>query len=188
MSTLPPLSSYSLGFEISSPFFVICKRIDLVFGKAYGDRTIQYEVLIPDGDSSFNLQRNECWNPIQKEAWIWSIVQGKVLPPISVNLTDTACEVIDGMQRLKTLVEFFTGRFPLKYEGSDYYFHNLPDEYQRVLARRDLQGYAAFNLTPLQKMEWFKFCSFAGTPQEQAHIEKIESLINAANNQDSSTP
>ncbi len=84
------------------------------------------------------FQRNSVWNDQAKSYLIDSILRGLPIPPvflrqsIDVQLAKIFREVIDGQQRLRTIIDFYSGKFVVKgpfaernYRGK--YYNDLDD-------------------------------------------------------------
>jgi len=170
---LPKLNTLRLGFDHHSADTYICARRALINGSSF-DRVIDYDVRLATGES---LQRPLVWTLNQKSEWIWSLIQERPIPPVAINQTDTAFEVIDGKQRMHTIGEYLREEFPLIHGNDKYLFSELPKEYQdQIRGARPVQGYLAHDLTDLQKIQWFGWINYAGTAQDQEHINKLRQL------------
>ena len=174
---LPKLKRFDLGFKKTSADTYICDRKHLVSGVSLGF-TIDYDVVLSNGEC---LQRPLVWTPAQKSEWIWSLIYERPIPPVAVHKTDKTSntyEIIDGKQRMHTIGEFLRDEFPLIYENDEYLFSELTKEYKdRILYGRPVLGYTAYDLSEIDKIRWFKWINYAGTPQDQSHIQKIEKLL-----------
>jgi hypothetical protein len=99
----------------------------------------------------------------------------RYIPPISVIYNDADIyEVIDGKQRLSAIIAYLKGEF----EYCGYTVNNLPKPYKGQIKRfyieadRLLPEYDV-PVTDDEKIEWFKLINFAGTPQDEKHLEKL---------------
>lgn len=126
-----------------------------------------------------NLQRELCWTLTQKRELIWSILMRRHIPRMALIYTvDNVYKVIDGKQRLSTMLGFLYNEFSLLHDGVKYYFKDLPIEHKRHIETFAFP-YMVYNethdkmLTDDQMITWFKFINFAGTPQDLKHLEKI---------------
>lgn len=63
-----------------------------------------------------HYQREFVWKPIQKSKFIESVFLGVPIMPILVSVSgeDAELEIIDGSQRIRTLVEYISGKLELK--------------------------------------------------------------------------
>lgn len=148
-----------------------------------------FEVYLPT--YGINLQRELCWTLPQKQEYIRSIFKRLYLPPVFIVLHKEFPDqdyyeklhlVIDGKQRITTIVQYLTNEFPLPVMGNDYYFHNLDQASRKFFAHRDLTGMFIFSdwdqpVDDLQKIIWFNYINFAGTPQAESHRDRLVQLV-----------
>ena len=85
-------------------------------------------------------QRNKVWNDSAKSYLIDSIMRNYPIPPLfmrdklNLNERKTIREVVDGQQRISTIIDFYNNKFPIKKsqnkELGGKYFNNLSEEEQ----------------------------------------------------------
>lgn len=136
--------------------------------------TIDFDVYLPS--KKMNLQRDFVWDIHQKREIIWSILMNRHIPRMSmINTKNGVYQVIDGKQRLTSMIDFYNNKFYLIIDGESYYYKDLPIDYQRVISGY----YFAYNIvnedydnviTDEQKISWFKYLNFAGTAHELSHL------------------
>ena len=134
-----------------------------------------------------NLQRGFVWTLFQKRELIKSIFVGRHIPNCTIinaiNREDEKKDihlVLDGKQRLSTILEFLDDKFSYEDEGKEYLFSQLPEEYRLALNNYWIR-YWVINepwetkdrISDDQKIEWFKFINFAGTPQDIEHLSSL---------------
>jgi len=132
-----------------------------------------------------NLQRDYVWTLDQKRELINSIIIRRHIPEISlINTIDKNDEskdiylVIDGKQRLSAMFDFLDDKFTIVLEGEEYLFSQLPNDYQSAISSHPVACMMVNEpwnnrITDDQKIAWFKFINFAGTPQDIEHLNKI---------------
>jgi uncharacterized protein with ParB-like and HNH nuclease domain len=132
-----------------------------------------------------NLQRDYVWTIEQKRELIWSILMNRHIPRMAmVNIitnkedTNGTYQVIDGKQRLSTMIGFYRGEFDLIIDGESYYFSDLPEDYRRVISGYMFPYYIVNEdfgneLTDEDKITWFRYINFAGTPQDAEHLKGL---------------
>jgi hypothetical protein len=127
-----------------------------------------------------NLQRPLVWTLEQKRELINSIILNKHIPHLSIiHRTDDIMEVIDGKQRLSSIFEFLDGGFSVCIDEIMYTFQELPEDYQRFITRGKAIRYYLVNecdedsITDQDKIQWFAFINFAGTPQDKEHMKNL---------------
>lgn len=82
---------------------------------------------------------------------------------------DGTLEVIDGQQRLLSILHFIAGDFSVEWEGDTLYWHNLPDELKERLLDYSRMTVYHCNGTETEKLGWFRTINIAGAvlnPQE----------------------
>ena len=141
---------------------------------------IDFDVYLPS--RMMNLQRPFVWTLDQKRELIWSILIGRHIPRMAmINImkdpddVNGYYQVIDGKQRLSAMLDFYNGKYSLEVDGQEYFFKDLPEDYQRVISRYNFPYYivnesSSGYITDEDKIQWFKFLNFAGTLQEEAHM------------------
>jgi hypothetical protein len=100
--------------------------------------------MIESGDYKLNpeYQRRKRWNNGRKSRLIESFIMNVPLPPVFLYEYDySKYEVMDGLQRLTAVFDFYSGRFCL--EGLEYWkelegkkYDDLPEEIQKGIDRR----------------------------------------------------
>ena len=142
-----------------------------------------FDVFLPS--KGMNLQRGLCWTLLQKQEFIISILKGCPIPKIAVirqkqfSFDDGVYEVIDGKQRITTYLDFVAGKFPIIYNGEEYYIKDLDENTRNEIEYRcDFRGdlaysYADSPISDEEKIEWFKQINFLGTPQDIEHLNKL---------------
>jgi len=147
------------------------------------NRKIDFDVYLPT--KGRNLQRDYVWTIEQKRELIWSILMKRNIPRMAMlniivdnNDTDGVYQVIDGKQRLSSMIDFYKGLYTLEIDGIEYYFNQLPDDYQAAISGFMFPYYImnedyGFKLTDEDKINWFRYINFAGTPQDAEHLKGL---------------
>jgi hypothetical protein len=145
---------------------------------------IDFDVFLPT--KNINLQRDFVWSIEQKRELIWSILMNRNIPRMAMmNVIkgdkdiDGTYEVIDGKQRLSSMLDFYNNKFALIFDGKEYLFKDLPIDYQRVIDGYQFPYYIAHEdigkpFTDEDKISWFMYINFAGTPQDRIHFDKLK--------------
>jgi hypothetical protein len=139
---------------------------------------IDYDVFLPS--RKINLQRDFVWNLAQKRELIWSILMKRHIPRMAmINTIENVYQVIDGKQRLSTMIDFYNNKFNLLIEDEFYLFKDLPEDYKNAIIGYHFSYYIvneeySRQITDNEKIDWFKFINFAGTPQDTLHFKKIK--------------
>lgn len=131
-------------------------------------------------DMSPEYQRGNVWTAKEKELLIESIFEnrdiGKFVIIMHPYAPDPAphAEILDGKQRLTTLIEFYENRWP--YRGV--LFNDLHWRDQNHFQRYCV-NWAELNekTTRKQKLEYFLKLNVAGVPQSTDHIEYVQQLL-----------
>lgn len=144
---------------------------------------IDFDVFLPTKGK--NLQRDYVWTIDQKRELIWSILMNRHIPRMAMlnivsNKLDTkgTYQVIDGKQRLSAMISFYRGEYTLLIDDQEYYFKDLPIDYQRVISGYMFPYYIVNEdygnkITDEDKINWFRYINFAGTPQDAEHLRNL---------------
>lgn len=141
------------------------------------NQTIDFDVFLPSRNK--NLQRDFVWSIEQKRELIISILLGRHIPHISyINRANETLEIIDGKQRLSTMIDFINDKFTILIEDNEYLFSELPKEYQKEILHFNIKGYEVIEevgdtILDDDKINWFKLLNYAGTPQDLKHINNL---------------
>lgn len=150
---------------------------------------IDFDVYLPSRGK--NLQRGYVWTIEQKREIIWSILMNRHIPRMAmVNVVcgkydiEGTYQIIDGKQRLSAMIDFYKGKFDLIIEGKSYLFADLPEDYRRVISAYMFPYYIVHEdfgntITDDDKVNWFRYINFAGTPQDAAHMDGLNVLKKA---------
>lgn len=141
---------------------------------------IDFDVYLPT--KGRNLQRDYVWTIEQKQELIWSVLMNRHIPRMAMlNIVSDkqdvkgTYQIIDGKQRLSAMIDFYKGKFNLVIDDKNYYFNELPEDYQNVISGF-MFPYNIVNedfgntLTDEDKINWFRYINFAGTPQDAEHM------------------
>lgn len=153
---------------------------------ASGQVNLDSEVYLPS--LGIDLQRPLVWSDKQEQELILSVLKGIQLPKVAlIHYKDMSrgislYQVIDGKQRLATLIRFVDNHFTLSVEGQDLLFSDLPQDCQREILRLWIVADVAYEypdqiIPDEEKVRWFNLINFAGTPQDQAHFEKLQNAV-----------
>jgi len=147
---------------------------------------IDWDVYLPS--IGMNLQRDFVWDLNQKQELIYSILIGRHIPHLAIintvhraNMKDDIYQIIDGKQRLSAIFNFIGGLFKIELDGALYSFSELPEEYQIAINHFHVRYYVINEpydtpITDKEKINWFRYINFAGTPQDKQHLQKITTI------------
>lgn len=146
---------------------------------------IDFDVFLPSIGK--NLQRPFCWTLEQKQELILSILKGLKLAPIAVLVTEfkdgtVIYRVIDGKQRLSTILSFYNNEFPVILNGEEYYYNECHETVQGQIKLLNLisdrsYDYEGEEMSDEDKIAWFEQINFAGTPQDKNHILNLKNSL-----------
>lgn len=147
-------------------------------------QNVDFDVYLPT--RLRNLQRAFVWTIEQKRALIESIFIGRHIPHCAIiniiNPDDNSkdiLQVIDGKQRLSTIFDFYLNKFSVVINGNEFYYIDLPSDYQLAVSGYYVRYYVVnepweHRITDQQKIDWYKFINFAGTPQDKEYLENLK--------------
>lgn len=145
---------------------------------------IDFDVYLPT--KGMNLQRDFVWTLDQKRELIWSILMNRHIPRMAMLNVISGKEdmkgkyqIIDGKQRLSAMLDFYKCLYTLEVEGNEYYFNELPIDYQKVISGYMFPYYIVNEdygreFTDEDKISWFCYINFAGTPQDKEHLNRLQ--------------
>jgi|ERR1051325_1043934 hypothetical protein len=146
----------------------------------YGN--IDFEVFLPS--KGINLQRDFVWDLFQKQQLIISLLKGIKIPHLSIiqyspNEQERVYKIIDGKQRLSTLISFYRNEFSIEWEGENYYYQELDRKAQKEIELFGVQADVMYEwwddmISDEDKIKWFEMINFLGTPQDQQHLNKLK--------------
>ena len=151
--------------------------------KYFLQQNIDWDVYLPTKKK--NLQRGFVWSISQKRELINSILIGRHIPHCAIiNIVDPKddhkdiYQIIDGKQRLSTMAGFYNNVFTIEVVDTEYYFKDLPNDYKLAISSFSFRYYIVNEpfdnpMTDEQKINWFKFINFAGTPQDIKHLKSL---------------
>lgn len=162
----------------------------LYFGKLFKfieNYNIDFDVYLPSKD--VNLQRGLVWTDLQKKELIFSVFKQKfgsstgtrlIAPFHAVKLSDNELQIIDGKQRLTTLISFLNNEFSINLNGGSYFYDDLSNELQDAIKLFNIEIIIKYHyedepVTDEDKIAWFELINYSGTPQEKSHIDNIKS-------------
>ena len=133
---------------------------------------IDFDVYLPTKNR--NLQRGDVWTLQQKQSLIFSMLCERPIPRISViEIVDDEMpykiQVVDGKQRLKSILTFVDNQFHIEFNGCYYFFKDLPQAHQNRILHYHIGSFCVYdygdnNIADAFKIEWFDYLNFSGTP------------------------
>ena len=131
---------------------------------------------------SLAIQRNLRWTHEQKSALIESILLGYPIPPVyTLKSQDNQLWLLDGKQRLTTLISFWNNEWELSELNPVYgvditgmKYEDLPEEFKELIDEQSITFYQFEKLTVEQRDELFKRLN-SGTPLSA--IELTRSIL-----------
>lgn len=142
--------------------------------------SIDFDVPLYSHPQKVNLQRPYVWGADQQKELIISILKGIQLPPVALirsGRDSGTYLVIDGKQRLLTLINYLDDAFAINVDGKDYYWSDL-HAYDKSEIKNCLNAYIVYDwdgtISDKDKVEWFKLINFSGTAQDKEHMKTIE--------------
>lgn len=173
-----------LPFNINHGLSVFCIRDILTHPEEY---IIDFDVYLPTKGK--NLQRPFVWNLLQKQELIMSMLKEIKLPPMAIiqykdetsyDKGSRTYKVIDGKQRLSTILSFVRGEFAIEVNGISYTINDFDSWAKQAILNHWILadvGYE-YTSTPISddnKIAWFELINFAGTPQDIEHLTNLKS-------------
>lgn len=126
-------------------------------------------------------QRGYVWDDKDRENLIDSIFNNIKIGEFALNhLSDKeweekgfSYEIVDGKQRLSTLIAFYENRFP--YKG--YYFNDLSSADRYTFLNKNISVGKTRNLEKKDVLEYFLVLNRAGRCMDEEHLAKVEDML-----------
>lgn len=130
-----------------------------------------------DFDASY--QRGYVWDESDKIKLLDSVFGHKPIGSavcLRYKYPNSHYEVVDGKQRLSTLIDFYCSKF--MYKG--YYFHELSNDDKRTFeeTRMPFAELDGVLYTEREKLELFLSINDSGVPQLESHLTEIKEKLN----------
>jgi hypothetical protein len=148
-------------------------------------RRIDFDIFLPSIGK--NLQRPLCWSLQQKQELIISVLKGVKIANFTVIVYSSGkgerhdtFRIVDGKQRLSTLISFVKNEFPIVFEGEEFYYNELPKDCRHEIDWFDLHFDTVYEYYDAMipddvKIAWFEQINFAGTQQDIEHLKSLKS-------------
>lgn len=143
---------------------------------------VDFDVYLPT--YGHNLQRPYVWTQENAENYIISILQDKPTLPIYVNQKheENIVEIIDGKQRLMSLLKFLHNEIPIR--GT--YFDDCADDIKwrikgynpQAIVHHERSHTPSSILSDNDKIRWFLNINTSAFPQEAAHLDVLRYELN----------
>lgn len=107
-------------------------------------------------------QREFVYSPSQSESVVHTVLKGFPLGSMYWVLTgDGGYEVLDGQQRTLSLMKFMSNEFPVRINGSMFYWDSLDAHFREAVSDYRLQVFVCDG-EDWEKLEWFRVVNIAG--------------------------
>lgn len=148
-------------------------------------RCLIYKHLLESGGIDFDppYQREYVWTDKDRESLLDSIFMGADIGRFTVRSLDTleylerdlSYEIIDGKQRLLTILDFYENRFP--YRG--FYYNGLSQKDKNTFMSHNVSWAEVRNLSKEDTLRLFLMLNRGGHAVSDAVINKAEALLDA---------
>lgn len=161
---------------------------------------LDFDVYLPSYGR--NLQRPLVWTEHQKSELIKSILRDIPIAPLTiVQVRDRLAEeplvwqIIDGKQRLTTILSYLRGEFPIKIDNEHYYYNVLPEELQKKIKWFDVRAYMVYHniyhdtdhmtakelaretVTDNDRIELYLYINYSGTQQDERYMDELANIV-----------
>jgi hypothetical protein len=122
------------------------------------------------GNNGVAVQRGLVWTLAQKRRLILSLVNGVIVPPITVVTNPKTFEtlVVDGKQRLTTVWSFLRDEFSITVDGEEYFFSEFSKKEKSVFLELTLGviEYRGRDIPHSWVQNMYNLMNYAGTAHE----------------------
>lgn len=183
MKSLEELKNNNLSSNLDNIMLCMVKNLP--------NKLLDMDVYLPSVDKY--LQRRDVWSLLKKRNLIMSILLDRHIPPIYAISSfdkifkDERYQIIDGKQRLNSIIKFLDGKFQIEIDDELYYIYELPQDYQFKILNYPIMAQVKYEpldkeFTDKEKIEWFQFVNFFDTPQDIVHLQDIINTYKFKNN------
>lgn len=150
-------------------------------GEPESTENIDFNVWLPKYNR--NLQRDFVWTLPQKQEFIRSILMHRCIPPISIIYYDhKVFKIIDGKQRLSTLIDFYFNKFPLLIDGTEYYYRDFGWFAKYAISQFTFDVNLTYEypddmISDDDKIRWYMQINYAGTKQKTSFMNDLQNLL-----------
>lgn len=126
-------------------------------------------------------QRGLVWSDEDKQKLLWSVFNNVDIGKfVFVHLNGaewhekgTSYEILDGKQRLTTLMEFYENKLP--YQGV--YYNDLSGKDRYTFLQHNADYANIENADKETRLKYFLMLNRGGRPMDEAHLDKIEEML-----------
>lgn len=135
-------------------------------------------------DMDAPYQRDYVWTEKEQQRLLESFLSGLPLSAIAIttsNRADRHMIVVDGKQRLTTLILFFENKIPFIYKGKEFFAKDFEDSDLRNLKKQTIPVSEIYNhdgsdVPVSAQVDFFLRVNFYGVPQSDEHRKKVMSM------------
>lgn len=136
-----------------------------------------------------NLQRPLVWTLEQKQELIATVLKCAKLPLFvictvldeRVKNAQQFYQIIDGKQRLSSILDFVNNKFPINFGGVSYHFKDLDLFTQNLIILTNIDASVCHDyidetghtISDMDKLTMFEFINFKGTPMDAEHLKNL---------------
>ena len=131
-------------------------------------------------------QRPYVWKEEHQQPLLKSIFENQPIDSVAIvldpKIPERYCEMVDGKQRITTLIMFYENKFPYKPKNSKPIFFSemeMPDQrdFKKTrLTSNELLSKSSSPVTEADKIKYFLQKNFGGVPQTEEHKRKVEKM------------
>lgn len=138
-------------------------------------------------DLNAPYQRDYVWTAKEQQSLLESFLRGLPIQSITIvssNNADTHMTVVDGKQRLTTLLMFFENKIPYIHNGTPVFAKDMEQADIRLLKKQtvpvsELYNHDGSDVSLADQIDFFVRVNFYGVPQSSEHLDQILNLKKA---------
>ena len=144
--------------------------------------SVLFRFILARKNNELNLspdyQREYVWGETEQQAFLSAFFSDFPFGNISVVIDDQdVIEIVDGKQRLTTLLKFYDNEIGLNVNGEKVFYRDLIDADKRKFQNWSVPTIQLMTDDYKSRVEYFAAINFSGVAQSEEHKEKVMAIL-----------